>query len=244
MPDDSLPLAVILAGGLGTRIRHLLPNIPKSLAPVGGRPFLEWVVRFLHAQGATRIVFSIGYLGSQIEEFAKHVKLSGLEITCVHEAAPLGTAGALAHSLENLQTGAGNVLVCNGDSLALVDLRPLTRALAEPDTGGALIAVHVADASRYGTVDIGGDGTLKGFSEKRPGAGLVNAGIYLLRGALLDRFPERTPLSLEYDIFPSLLGQGARLRVVPCTCPFLDIGTEASLSQAEVFVRGNMEWFG
>jgi D-glycero-alpha-D-manno-heptose 1-phosphate guanylyltransferase len=243
VPDKSFPLTVILAGGLGTRLRRVLPYLPKALAPVAGRPFLEWVLRFLHSQGVRRAVLSAGYLGNQIDEFSKRLHIPGFEITCVHEPAPLGTAGALIHALAKLEGVTGNVLVCNGDSLALGDLNPLTRALADPLTGAAVFAVPVAEALHYGTLDVDADGTLRGFSEKRPGAGLVNAGIYLLRRSTVTRFPNAAPLSFEYDVFPSLVGQGVRVKVVPCDCPFLDIGREVSLAQADSFVEEHMEWF-
>jgi D-glycero-alpha-D-manno-heptose 1-phosphate guanylyltransferase len=213
------------------------------LAPVAGRPFLEWVVRFLYAQGITRLVISTGYLGDRIDDFAKTLIMPGLELRCVREPAPLGTAGAVIHSLESLRTGTKNVLVCNGDSLALADLRPLLTALTQPGTDASLLAVRVADAAHYGTVRTDDDGTLQGFHEKRPGAGLANAGVYMLHAATVARFPDAVPLSFEYDVFPSLLEQGLKLKVVPCDCPFLDIGRESTLAKAETFVKANMEWF-
>jgi D-glycero-alpha-D-manno-heptose 1-phosphate guanylyltransferase len=243
MRENGISIAVILAGGLGTRIRHLLPDLPKALAPVAGRPFLEWVVRFLYAQGVTRIVISTGYLGDRIGEFAKTLVLPRLELGCVREPSPLGTAGALIHSLASLQTGTLNVLVCNGDSLALTVLHPLLAALTEPGTAASLLAVRVADAAHYGTVRADDDGVLQGFHEKRPGAGLANAGVYMLHAATMSQFPNKVPLSFEYDVFPSLLGRGLKLKVLPCDCPFLDIGRESTLAQSEAFVKANMEWF-
>jgi D-glycero-alpha-D-manno-heptose 1-phosphate guanylyltransferase len=243
MRENVISLAVILAGGLGTRIRHLLPDLPKPLAPVAGRPFLEWVVRFLYAQGVTRILISTGYLGDRIGDFAKTMILPGLELSCVREPAPLGTAGAVIHSLESLPKGTMNVLVCNGDSLALADLRALLTALTQSGTDASLLAVRVPDAAHYGTVRADDDGMLQGFYEKRPGAGLANAGVYMLHAATVARFPDTVPLSFEYDVFPSLLEQGLKLKVVPCDCPFLDIGRESTLAKAETFVRANMEWF-
>jgi D-glycero-alpha-D-manno-heptose 1-phosphate guanylyltransferase len=243
MRENVISSAVILAGGLGTRIRHLLPDLPKPLAPVAGRPFLEWVVRFLYAQGVTRIVIATGYLGDRIDEFAKTLILPGLELSCVREPAPLGTAGALVHSLASLWTGAVNVLVCNGDSLALAVLQPLLEALTEPGTAASLLAVQVADAAHYGTVTADDAGMLQEFYEKRPGAGLANAGVYMLNAATVGQFPDKVPLSFEYDVFPSLLEQGLKLKVVACDCPFLDIGSGSTLAQAETFVKANMEWF-
>jgi D-glycero-alpha-D-manno-heptose 1-phosphate guanylyltransferase len=102
--------------------------------------------------------------------------------------------------------------------------------------------VEVSDASRFGTLKAA-QGRLVGFEEKRPGAGLVNGGVYIFRREVLARFPAKSPLSFEYDVFPYLLASGARVAMVPCTAPFLDIGTEQTLSQADDFIRQNMNWF-
>ena len=243
MQTDADPLTVVLAGGLGTRIRHLLGGLPKPLAPAAGRPFVEWVLRFLRAQGISRVVLSVGYLGDRIEEVSKALCVPGLAIRCVREPAPLGTAGALTYALTQLPEEIGDLLVCNGDSLALAQLDGLRSAFKDPAVDAAILGVWVADAGRYGTLVCGADGALTGFAEKRPGVGLVNAGVYLLRRSVISRFPDHVPLSLECDVFPLLLRQGVRVLVVPCDCPFLDIGTESTLTQADPFVLANMRWF-
>lgn len=238
-----LPLAVVLVGGLGTRIRHLLSELPKPLAPVAGRPFLEWVVRYLHRQGLQRIILSTGHYADKVERFAADLSIPGLNLTCIQEAAPLGTAGGFLNALEGSGDRFSDTLVLNGDSIVLADLAPLLRALEDEQTCGALLGVSVADAARYGTIDVNGQGFLRGFAEKRPGAGLVNGGVYLFRRATVERFPAGRPLSFEYDVFPALLADRARIRVVPCDAPFLDIGTEESLAQAGAFIEDNMRWF-
>src|SRR5512135_62126 len=235
--------AVVLAGGQGTRIRHLLPDLPKPLAPVAGRPFLEWIVQYLRRQGVTRIVLSTGHNAEKIAAFAARLAQDGMSISCVEETAPLGTAGGFLHALKGVPLSAKEVLVCNGDSLVLADLAPLFAAMSAPDVDAAILAVNVGDASRFGTVDDGGTGLLRGFAEKRPGAGQINGGLYLFRRTTLERFPKRTPLSFEYDVFPALISSGARIRVVRCDAAFLDIGTESSLAQATGFIQDNMRWF-
>jgi NDP-sugar pyrophosphorylase family protein len=233
----SAPLAVVLAGGQGTRIRHLLGELPKPLAPVAGRPFLEWQLRYLHRQGITRVVLSTGYRAQTIDEFAARLSIPGLEVHCVREEQPLGTGGGFLHAVEQSEVGEGGALVCNGDSLVLAELRALFS-----HEGDALLAVEVADASRFGSLRASG-GFLQGFAEKRPGAGLINAGVYRFRRATIARFPRKMPLSFEYDVFPALLDAGVRIGVVPCQAPFLDIGTEQTLGEADAFIRGNRHWF-
>ena len=235
--------AVVLAGGQGTRIRHLLPDLPKPLAPVAGRPFLEWVVRYLRRQGVTRIVFSTGHRAAKIEALAAGLALEGLLIDCVEEPKPLGTAGGFLHALKAVPDSTREVLVCNGDSLVLADLAPLFASLDPPHIDAALLAVTVDDASRYGTVEAGDGDLLRGFAEKRPGAGHINGGYYLFRRSVIGRFPAGAPLSFEYDVFPALISAGARVKVVPCDAAFLDIGTESSLAQATEFIQNNMRWF-
>jgi D-glycero-alpha-D-manno-heptose 1-phosphate guanylyltransferase len=235
------PVAVILAGGLGTRIRHLLPDLPKPLAPAAGRPFLEWVLRYLRGQGLTRFLLATGHHADRVETFVGELGIPGVTVECVQERSPLGTAGGFLNAVRGESAKTDAFLVCNGDSLALADLGPLFAAIEHADA--AILAAAVPDATRYGTVDVGPDGRLRGFAEKRPGAGLVNAGVYLFRRSCVGRFPGKLPLSFEYDVFPALLAAGARIDVARCEAPFLDIGTEASLAQADRFIRDNMRWF-
>jgi D-glycero-alpha-D-manno-heptose 1-phosphate guanylyltransferase len=230
---------VVLAGGAGTRIQHLLPDLPKPLAPVAGRPFLHWVLRYLIEEGIGPIVISTGYLGDRIEDFVADAGHPGVQ--CRREPNPLGTAGGFlfAADLSGLTSEAW--LVCNGDSLALASLAPLIRAFEDPDTQAAILGVQVDDAARYGTLET--DATrrrLVRFAEKRPGAGLVNAGVYLLRAGCLDGFPRNRPLSFEFDVFPTLVAGGAKIAVVAADAPFLDIGTDDSLRLADQFVSTHM----
>src|SRR3954468_4657098 len=98
-------LAVVLAGGLGTRIRHVLGELPKPLAPVAGRPFLAWVLRYLRKRGVARAVVSAGHGASQVEAFAGALRVPGLEVACVAEPEPLGTGGGFLFALP---AGAGD----------------------------------------------------------------------------------------------------------------------------------------
>lgn len=237
------PLAVVLAGGLGTRLRQTLPGLPKVLAPVAGRPFLEWLLRFLRGQGMDRIVLSTGHLAEMVEGVVAALQLPGLALACVRETAPLGTAGGFVNAFRVSDGGDTCTLACNGDSLVLTDLHTLLGALDDPTTDAAILAVHMDDAARFGTVRMDSENTLHGFNEKQPGAGLVNAGLYLFRSSAIAGFPQRMPSSFEYDVFPTLIAGGARIAVIACDAPFLDIGTAASLAQADAFIGANMRWF-
>lgn len=239
-------LAVILVGGLGTRIRHLLQGRPKPLAPVAGKPFLEWVVRYLQGQGVRRIVLAAGYAGDQVQAFSESLDLPGVELRTVIEPEPRGTAGGFLHAWRQVQPSPASALVLNGDSLALVPLAPLFAASCDPGCAGAILAVQVDDAGRYGTLDVAPDGSLRAFAEKRGQAvpGLVNAGMYLLPRATLTGLPAADrPLSFETEVFPGLVAASQRVKVVGARGAFLDIGTEATLAQADAFIRDNPSWF-
>jgi D-glycero-alpha-D-manno-heptose 1-phosphate guanylyltransferase len=227
--------AIILAGGRGTRISHLQPQLPKPLIPAGGRPFVEWVIGHLQSQGVRRFVVSLGHLADVAEAHFRQRPIDGLSIKTVREAEPLGTGGGFLFA----QRAAGDadpVLLANGDSLVLADLGGFWRYFEDPTVDGVVVGLDVDDAARYGGLDVDGDGRLLRFSEKRPGAGLINAGVYGFRRRLLASFPGRLPLSMEFDVFPALLEKGAKLAVHRCTAPFLDIGTPESLAQADAFL--------
>jgi D-glycero-alpha-D-manno-heptose 1-phosphate guanylyltransferase len=228
--------AVVLAGGAGTRIRRLLPDLPKPLAPVAGQPFLHWVLWYLREQGVESIVISTGYLGGRVEQYVTESGIRGVQ--CQLEPAPLGTAGGFLFAADRSGLKPDAWLVCNGDSLALADLSPLFRALDDPETQAAILGVRVEDAARYGTLqtDPSSGRRLARFAEKRPGAGLVNAGVYLLRAGSVEHLPRNCPLSFEFDVFTRLLDAGADIEVVGVDVPFLDIGTEESLLRADRFI--------
>lgn len=238
-------VAVVLAGGQGTRIRHLLDGRPKPLADVAGRPFLEWILRYLRRQGIRHAVLSAGYAAGQIDAFAGVTHIPGLRLDTVTEIAPLGTGGGLVHAWRSGAPQSPSILALNGDSLALAPLQPLHDAL-EDGVDGAILGVRVPDGSRYGTLRHDAHGVLQGFAEKqsvkRPG--LVNAGVYLFRRATLQALAlTPMPLSMETQGFPALIASGHRLRVTAADAPFLDIGTPESLAQADAFIRDNPHWF-
>jgi D-glycero-alpha-D-manno-heptose 1-phosphate guanylyltransferase len=233
---------VILAGGLGTRLRRVLPDLPKPLAPAAGRPFLEWVVRWLARAGFRRVTVSTGYRADLIAEHFGTGPVPGVEVGCVAEERQMGTAGGFRWAARACGDRPDAWLVLNGDSLICAD--PL--ALAEPLRAGAdaaLLGRRLPDTGRFGRLSTDDNGRLLAFAEKTGGPGLVNAGVYLIRAGLLDRMGEQEPLSFEYDVFPGWLRAGLNLAVCPSDAPFLDVGTEDSLAQADDFIQSNREVF-
>ncbi len=242
IPMDQVT-AVVLAGWLGTRVQHLLPGIPKPMAPVDGKPFLEWVVRYLAHQGVRRAVISTGYLAEVVARHFKEHPVPGVATGCIEEARPLGTGGGFLHAANSIGEKPVAWLVLNGDSLVFADLAAAIGALNQTKAAGVIIGRVVPDVSRYGTLAAGPSGELLRFEEKRPGRGVINSGIYLLKHELLAQFPAQMPLSFEKDVFPALLTKGLRLQTWVTDAPFLDIGTPESLPQAETFIRDNIGQF-
>jgi NDP-sugar pyrophosphorylase family protein len=230
---------ILLAGGFGTRLRSLHPGVPKPMIPIAGKPFLEWVLRYWKGQGIGHAVISLGHLAAVGEQYVAERPDDGLRIDTAVETDPLGTGGAVRYAAEAAAAHLSDpFFVANGDSLVAARMEEAllwTRRGAD----GVVLGVSVPDAARYGTLIVGADNRLIRFGEKQPGAGIINAGVYLFRRHVLDMFPRQTPLSMELDVFPALLAGGADLRVAVCEAPFLDIGTPDSLNQAEPFLQAN-----
>ena len=236
-------VAVVLAGGFGTRVAHLLPGVPKPMVPVAGKPFVEWVVRYLARQGLRRVVLSTGHLAGVVEAHFQNQPVAGVVTQCVAETRPLGTAGGFLNAVRLSGERPAAWLVVNGDSLVFAELGQATAELSDPAIAGVLVGCAVADASRYGTLAVGPAGKLHGFLEKRPGKGVINAGMYLLRDSLVRQFPDRLPLSFEAEVFPEAVARGVFLKVCAVDAPFLDVGTPESLQAAEAFVQRNRAQF-
>lgn len=225
----------VLAGGLGTRIAGVLGDTPKVLAPVEGRPYLAWLLDWLARSGVRRVVLCLGHLASKVEEWvARHPRV-GMEILASVEPSPLGTAGALRHARPLLRSDP--VLVLNGDSFVAADLASL---LARHRTAGAeatLLCVEVADAGRYGRIELDETGRIRRFAEKGAGGGpgLISAGFYLLGGSMLDRIAAGGASSIEREIF--MAQAPGRIAAEVTRGPFIDIGTPESLAAAGAAFR-------
>ena len=235
--------AVILAGGFGTRIKHLLGDLPKPMAPVNGKPFLEWVVRWLAAQNIRRVVLSTGYLTETIEKHFSSQPVAGVTVSCVPETTPLGTAGGFLNAVHQSQINSSAWFLLNGDTLAFADLADAINALRTESTAGVIFGRDVPDTSRYGSLVSDATGRLESFAEKRPGQGVISTGIYLFRDTLLQQFSNRVPLSLEQEVFPALTKAGVSLKVLRMNAPFLDIGTPDTLREADAFIQKNLTQF-
>jgi len=190
--------AIILAGGLGTRLRDAVPDLPKCMAPVAGRPFLSYVIDYLRMQGIERFVFSLGYKSDIIEEFLQK-EYPTLDYTSVVEQEPLGTGGAIHLAIQ--KAFSKNVVVANGDTLFKISLHDLFKTHHDNDAECTLALKPMQNFDRYGKVDISDNATIISFREKQFYIdGLINGGIYVLnREKFLLRFlPQKFSFEKEY----------------------------------------------
>lgn len=225
--------AIVLAGGFGTRLAHVVPDVCKPMAPVARRPFLRFIMDQLAAAGFDRAVVADGYRREQIEDFFGSA-YRGMAIEYSPEETPLFTGGAVKRALGRCQSDW--VFVLNGDTWLDVDFAAMEAAAADAPNGvSAVIAVkRMHDFERYGTVDVDAGGALTAFHEKRPcEEGLINAGVYLLRRDALDGMPEK--FSLESDYFECVVGYGS-LCAVECAGGFIDIGVPEDYELAQTML--------
>jgi NDP-sugar pyrophosphorylase family protein len=220
---------VVLAGGLGTRLRTVLPDTAKPLAPVEGRPFLFFLIEQLNRAKVSPIILCTGHLANQIRE-----AVSPDAILYSEEDQPLGTAGALGLAWRNYPNTAP-WLVMNGDSYIDIDLNAMMDSHRRSGCTATIAAVRVEDGRRYGSLEWSEDYRVTAFREKStaPGARWINSGVYIFEREFLDALPDRVPLSLETDAFPHWIAHG--LHAFASEARFIDIGTPETYALAQHF---------
>jgi D-glycero-alpha-D-manno-heptose 1-phosphate guanylyltransferase len=226
--------AIVLAGGLGTRLRAVVPDLPKPMAVVAGKPFLWWLLNDLQAQGVAQTYLSVGYKREAIVGYFG-TQLGGMRLEYVPEEYPLGTGGAITHVLEHADIA--SALVLNGDTLAMLDIRRFMRETQEAQADIAIAAALVTDTARYGTVQINPvDNHVVGFTEKgSTGPGYINAGVYTVKRDLFARFGLSGAFSLERDLIKAHLSE-MRVVALGCVAHFIDIGVPADYARAQTEV--------
>jgi len=223
--------AVLLVGGMGTRLRSVVPSTPKPLAAVGVKPFLELLVGQLRNQGIRRLIMCTGHLADQIENKFGDGSAWDVTIRYSREPQPLGTGGAIRLAQDHL-TEESTFLVMNGDSLLEVELGQLIRVHREHNALATMAIVAVQNAGRYGTVRVDSGAQVRGFAEKdgMDVPGLINAGVYVFDRSIFTHISEGTS-SLERDVFPRILDQG--VYALEHSGMFIDIGTPEDYARAQ-----------
>ncbi|MGC8905881.1 MAG: nucleotidyltransferase family protein [Desulfomonilaceae bacterium] len=228
--------AFILAGGLGTRLRSVVSDRPKPMAPVHGKPFLEILVQNLYGKGTDEVVLLTGYQSEWIE--AHFRSWTKPRVWVSREDIPLGTGGAVKYA-EHFATDP--TLLVNGDTFFDVDMAALISQHREKGLAATLSLTEVPDASRYGSVLVDGNGLVVRFEEKArvEGPGLINAGVTLLSLEAIRNLPSDRAFSMENEVFPSLAAQGQMAGCVQKGA-FFDIGTPESYRQFLDYARDHL----
>lgn len=220
--------AIILAGGMGTRLRSILQNIPKPMAPIHNKPFLAYLLDYLQSQGIAHVVLSVHYLREQIQDFFKN-EYAGIQISYAIEEEPLGTGGAILKSLEKINLDQP-VFVLNGDTFLKLNYRKMFHECFEENLSMALR--KMPDCSRYGAVVLN-ENHIVAFTEKGiASAGWINGGVYLINPRMLQQEMLPQKFSFETDfLFPSISKLKPRAFLVDDY--FIDIGIPEDYAQAE-----------
>lgn len=222
--------AIVLAGGLGTRLRSAVPDLPKCMAPVAGRPFLSYVLDYFAKQGIIRFIFSLGYKHDVIQDYLQAV-YNKLDYTTFIEEEPLGTGGAI-YAASALATNR-DILILNGDTFFEVDVQRLSSFHADNSAECTLALKEMQDTDRYGVVELNNTGRITSFKEKDYyKTSVINGGVYALdKGKLLSqRFPEK--FSFEKDYLEKYY-QKKKIFGLTQDGYFIDIGIPEDFEQAQ-----------
>jgi D-glycero-alpha-D-manno-heptose 1-phosphate guanylyltransferase len=230
--------ALVLAGGFGTRLKSTVPDLPKPLADINGKPFLWWLLSYLENEGVKNVYLSVGYLHEHIRNFFGH-KFNCMNLYYIVETEPLGTGGAIKNACRQIPDQ--QILVLNGDTLAIADLNQLIDFASAYRSKLFMAVAKVQNASRYGTVIKNENNQITGFAEKgKAGLGLINAGVYLIDKSIFDQFELPHKFSFEVDLLTKYLTL-LNLIAYDKITDFIDIGTpeDYALSQHKVPVMVN-----
>ena len=233
---DSSVRAMILVGGLGTRLRTVVSDRPKPLAMIGEKPFLDILIDSLVTKGLREFVLLTGYMGEMIKDHLQRRYGDELFIEFSHEETPLGTGGAVKNAAS---FATDPTVLINGDTFFDADISALLQFHKENGAAVTLSLVEVDDAGRYGSVEVDSAGRILGFQEKdesAPGPGLVNAGVSVLSKDFINSLPGIGAFSMERDIFPSTVLQKNMFGLLQQK-DFFDIGTPESYAAFADFVR-------
>ncbi|NOT87236.1 MAG: NTP transferase domain-containing protein [Lysobacter sp.] len=226
--------AIVLVGGLGTRLRPLVSDVPKPLASVAGRPFLAWLLGRLGDQGICRVILAAGYLAGKVQQ-AFGDEWQGLSIAYSIEDEPLGTGGAIAQALKLRSGDAMHVL--NGDTFLAYRPQALEAATCASGRAIGMALAHVPDVARYGAVVLD-EGRVSAFLEKgEHGPGHINAGSYFLRADAIARFPQSGSFSFEQTVLSERVAADDVFGFTQ-TDGFIDIGVPDDYLKAQTFIAG------
>ncbi len=221
---------IILAGGKGTRLRDIVSDVPKPMAPINGVPFLEVLIASLEKQGFKNFRLSIGYMAESIQTHFSQDKFNHLNLSYTFEEEPLGTGGAIQKSIQ--ESSFSEFIVMNGDSYSECDFEKFISI----NGSYKIVLNEVEDASRYGSVEINKNNQVVAFLEKKQdiGKAFINSGIYFFSKEILSFLPEGRS-SIETDVFPKLLKEKS-IQAYKTTGKFIDIGIPDDYQKAQTYL--------
>lgn len=223
--------AIVLAGGLGTRLQGVIGAQPKCMAEVNGRPFLSYLFEYLDHQKCTRVILSLGYKHRMVTDWLEEQEYLPFEVDCVIEDEPLGTGGGILAAIEEAE--ADDVLVINGDTLFKVHIKDLFKFHLDNGAETTLALKEMHEFDRYGVVNTDSAGVITSFEEKQHRkAGLINGGVYVINKQefLAKPWPEK--FSFEKDYLEKYLGE-QHFYGYKTDGYFIDIGVPADYEQAK-----------
>ena len=227
--------AILLCGGLGTRLRSVVSDRPKPMADIAGKPFLHYLVKMLSKNGVKHLIFALGYMGEQVEAYFQSGEDYGLSISYSYEESPLGTGGAIRNALSHVS--AENVLVLNADTYFHTNYENLLTQQLKNQAMMTIASRKIEDISRYGAILKDEAGRILRWNEKMsseqaeaPRPGEINGGIYVMQKSLIEKIPEGKQ-SLENDCIPMWLKGGVYLQAFPSDGYFMDIGIPEDYAQ-------------
>jgi NDP-sugar pyrophosphorylase family protein len=237
MAENSMQ-AVILAGGLGTRMRPITETIPKPMITVAGKPFLQHQLELLSGAGIVRALLLVAYLGEQIQEYFGDGTKFGCKVSYSFEASPLGTGGALKNAEEQLQD---RFVLVNGDTYLAIDYRALVKQFAKTNCSALIVAYkrpttiskEIPTSILPNNLGVNSHGLVTAYRKRNPeGLSHIDAGVIVLKKEILAGLRAGQKCSLEEEIYPSLIARG-EMRAWVTHEPFYDMGSPSGLAALE-----------
>ncbi|MCK5856194.1 MAG: nucleotidyltransferase family protein [Bacteroidales bacterium] len=223
--------AIVLAGGFGTRLQAVVQDVPKPMASINDRPFLDYQLNYLKSFGINHIIFSVGYKHEHISNYFGN-DFCGMQIDYAVEETPLGTGGGILNAFQYVNNGAA--LVVNGDTMFEVNIKDFFQKHKDSKASISLALREIDDVSRYGIVETSDNHRIIGFAEKgeKSGHGLINGGVYLIEKDFFEQNNFKQKFSMEKDGFEKFYNK-QNFFGFPYQSYFLDIGIPEDYKKAQ-----------
>lgn len=233
--------AIILAGGLGTRLRTVVPNLPKPMAPINGKPFLAYLLNYWQQQGVTHFILGVGYKHAEISDYFAD-QYEGVPITYSIEQTPIGTGGGLLKALSSLKT-TKPFLIVNGDTFFSIPLLDFKQYHYNQKADLTVALYQVKNNMRYAGVQLNKNNHISEFNTKKISKEnvAINGGVYLANPSLFKNRSYTMPLSLETTLIPDLLSEKKCLAGKMYNSVFIDIGVPNDYHRSQNILTRNEE---